>query len=204
MFIFFEETGLLTSRFSKRTTFSKIKNDFKGKKQGMKKILSICLFLMLLATTTTAQVKIGYYSNKKVLEAMPEYTLAQNDFAQLKEQYAQEADRAEKEFNAKYEEFLNDLKSLTPTIRRKRQEELKQFMESNIRFREEVARLLAQAEQDAITPLQNKINTTLRLIAAEYSLDIILNTDSNACPYLSPSIGEDINDIVRTTLSSSK
>lgn len=204
MFIFFEETGLLTSRFSKRTTFSKIKNDFKGKKQGMKKILSICLFLMLLATTTTAQVKIGYYSNKKVLEAMPEYTLAQNDLAQLKEQYAQEADRAEKEFNAKYEEFLNDLKSLTPTIRRKRQEELKQFMESNIRFREEVARLLAQAEQDAITPLQNKINTTLRLIAAEYSLDIILNTDSNACPYLSPSIGEDINDIVRTTLSSSK
>ena len=170
----------------------------------MKKILSICLFLMLLATTTTAQVKIGYYSNKKVLEAMPEYTLAQNDLAQLKEQYAQEADRAEKEFNTKYEEFLNDLKSLTPTIRRKRQEELKQFMESNIRFREEVARLLAQAEQDAITPLQNKINTTLRLIAAEYSLDIILNTDSNACPYLSPAIGEDINEIVRTALSSSK
>ena len=135
---------------------------------------------------------------------MPEYTLAQNDLAQLKEQYAQEADRAEKEFNAKYEEFLNDLKSLTPTIRRKRQEELKQFMESNIRFREEAARLLAQAEQDAITPLQNKINTTLRLVAAEYSLDIILNTDSNACPYLSPSIGEDINEIVRTALSSSK
>lgn len=170
----------------------------------MKKILSICLFLMMLATTATAQVKIGYYSNKNVLEAMPEYAIAQNDLAQLKEQYAQEADRAEKEFNAKYEEFLNDLKSLTPTIRRKRQEELKQFMESNIRFREEVARLLAQAEQDALTPLQNKINTTLRLIAAEYSLDIILNTDSNACPYLSPSIGEDINDIVRTTLSSSK
>lgn len=158
----------------------------------------------MLATTATAQVKIGYYSNKNVLEAMPEYAIAQNDLAQLKEQYAQEADRAEKEFNTKYEEFLNDLKSLTPTIRRKRQEELKQFMESNIRFREEVARLLAQAEQDALTPLQNKINTTLRLIAAEYSLDIILNTDSNACPYLSPSIGEDINDIVRTTLSSSK
>ena len=135
---------------------------------------------------------------------MPEYTLAQNDLAQLKEQYAQEADRAEKEFNTKYEEFLNDLKSLTPTIRRKRQEELKQFMESNIRFREEVARLLAQAEQDAITPLQNKINTTLRLIAAEYSLDIILNTDSNACPYLSPAIGEDINESVTTALSSSK
>lgn len=170
----------------------------------MKKILSICLFIMLLATTASAQVKIGYYSNKNVLEAMPEYAIAKNDLAQLKHQYAQEADRAEKEFNAKYEEFLNDLKSLTPTIRRKRQEELKQFMESNIRFREEAARLLAQAEQDAITPLQNKINTTLRLIAAEYSLDIILNTDSNACPYLSPSIGEDINEIVRTTLSSSK
>ena len=99
MFIFFEETGLLTSRFSKRTTFSKIKNDFKGKKQGMKKILSICLFLMLLATTTTAQVKIGYYSNKKVLEAMPESTLAQNDLEQLKEQDAQGDGGAEKDLN---------------------------------------------------------------------------------------------------------
>ena len=61
---------------------------------------------------------------------MPEYTLAQNDLAQLKEQYAQEADRAEKEFNTKYEEFLNDLKSLTPTIRRKRQEELQYTVKS--------------------------------------------------------------------------
>lgn len=167
-----------------------------------KLIISLCLTLMSIAMT--AQVKIGYYSNDMALKAMPEYTVAQNDLQQLRNQYKDEALRAEKEFNAKYEEFLNDLKSLSPTIRRKRQEELKHFMESNLRFREEAQRLLAQAEKDAMLPLQEKINLTLRIIAAERSLAVIVNMDSNACPFLSPALSEDLNDIVRTALSKTK
>ena len=167
-----------------------------------KLIISLCLTLMSIAMT--AQVKIGYYSNDMALKAMPEYTVAQNDLQQLRNQYKDEALRAEKEFNAKYEEFLNDLKSLSPTIRRKRQEELKHFMESNLRFREEAQRLLAQAEKDAMLPLQEKINLTLRIIAAERSLAVIVNTDSNACPFLSPALSEDLNDIVRPALSKTK
>ena len=167
-----------------------------------KLIISLCLTLMSIAMT--AQVKIGYYSNDMALKAMPEYTVAQNDLQQLRNQYKDEALRAEKEFNAKYEEFLNDLKSLSPKIRRKRQEELKHFMESNLRFREEAQRLLAQAEKDAMLPLQEKINLTLRIIAAERSLAVIVNMDSNACPFLSPALSEDLNDIVRTALSKTK
>lgn len=170
----------------------------------MIKRITVLFCLVLLTLASVAQVKIGYYSNREVIEAMPEYLAVQNDLQNLRNQYEEEAVRAEKEFNAKYEAFLNDLKSLSTTIRRKRQEELKQYMDSNIRFRDEMQRLLKQAESDAILPLQEKINVALKIIAEQQELDIIVNTDSNACPFISSSVGQDINAILRDTVSKTK
>ena len=75
-----------------------------------------------------------------------------------------------------------------------------QAMETNVKFRDEANRLLAQAEKDAITPLQKRIDETLRLIAAEHSYLLIVNTDSNTCPFISPIIGDDINVIITEAL----
>lgn len=110
----------------------------------------------------------------------------------LRAQYDQETQRADEEFNAKYEEFLDNYGTLATSIRRKRQTELQQTMEANVRFREESRRLLRQAEEDAIAPLQQKIDAVLSSYAAQNGFDVVLNTDSNACPYLNPAISVDI------------
>lgn len=161
----------------------------------------VLLMLLAMPQSAMAQVKIGMFSNKTALESMPAYKTAQADLQRLKEQYDQEIKRAEEEFNSKYEDFLENVNTLAPSIRRKRQAELQQYMESNMRFREETKRLLKQAENDAIAPLQQRINTTLRIIAAEQGYDVIINTDSNAVPFISSAISEDINMHLQNALS---
>ena len=158
----------------------------------MKKILSIALLLVLLTIPSAAQVRIGYYSNDAVMREMPEYQQAQDELNNLRAQYDKEAQRADEEFNAKYEEFLDSYSTLATSIRRKRQTELQQTMESNVRFREEAQRLLRQAEEDAMTPVQQKLNDAIRSLAATLNVDVVLNTDSNACPYLNPNTSVDI------------
>jgi len=158
----------------------------------MKKSFSIFIMLVLLTIPSAAQVRIGYYSNDAVMQAMPAYHQVQEDLKALRTQYANETQRADEEFNAKYEEFLDSYSSLATSIRRKRQTELQQSMETNVKFREEAQRLLRQAEEDAIAPLQQKINAAVRSIAATMDVDVVLNTDGNACPYLNPNTSADI------------
>lgn len=152
--------------------------------------------LVLLALPSAAQVRIGYFSNDAVLRSMPEYIQAQKELDQLRLQYDTETQRAEQEFNTKYEEFLDNLSTLAQSIRRKRQAELQQLMESNVKFREEANRLLRQAEDDAIAPLQQRIDAALKAVATTHQFIIILNTDSNACPYIDSSISEDVSTLI--------
>ena len=131
---------------------------------------------------------------------MPAYVQVQKDLQQLRAQYDKETQRAQDEFNAKYEEFLESYNSLAPSIRRKRQVELQQLMESNVKFREEAQRLLRQAEQDAMLPLQQIIEDAVGTVAEERGCIIVLNTDSNACPYINPAVSEDITSYVSNAL----
>lgn len=158
----------------------------------MKKTLYISLFLLLLALPSAAQVKIAYYSHSAVLESMSEYKIAMIDLEGLRKQFNEETQHADEEFNAKYEEFMDNYGSLATTIRRKRQTELQQTMEANVRFREESQRLLRQAENDAMHRINKKLNAVIGALASDEGYDVVLNTDSDACPYLNPAISEDI------------
>ena len=76
-------------------------------------ILSI-IVTVIIPLTASAQVSIGYYSNNKVLASLAEYRQAMADVEQLRAQYERETQRAEKEFNTKYEEFLDNVTTLAP------------------------------------------------------------------------------------------
>lgn len=160
----------------------------------------IALQSTLFALYSDAQIKIGYLSYESVVVTMPEYRVAQEDLARLRAQYEEETKRAEEEFNVKYEDFLDSFSNLATSIRRKRQTELQQLMESNVRFRDEAKRLLQQAEDDAMAPVQKRLNDVLAVVAKSNGYTIILNTDSNACPYIDPMLGEDVTDIVKEAL----
>ena len=158
------------------------------------------LLLLLFPMVMTAQTKVGYFSHDAVLRAMPGYAEAQSAVDKLRSQYDAETQRVEDEFNRKYEEFLEGQRDFAPTILQKRQTELQELMAKNIQFRQEAERLLRQAEQDALVPLNNKISEVVKTLGLERGFLMILNTDGDALQYVDLEMGEDLTNVILSRL----
>ncbi len=160
----------------------------------MNKKVLLLLFVVLFAVSANAQsIKFGYFSYDVALKSMPGYSLAKHKLDDMRAQYDAEMKRSEDEFNKKYEEFLDGQRDFAPSILEKRQAELRELMEKNLAFKENVKKLLSQAEQDAYAPLKNKLNLALQHIGQAKGYSFILNTDNNAMPFINVADGEDIS-----------
>ena len=150
------------------------------------------------------EMVFGYFSYDEALRSMPEYKNVKNNLDNLSKQFKAEADRSEAEFNKKYEAFLDEQRDLAPSILKKRQAELQDMLERNIAFKDEAQRLLSEAEQEGYAPLKAKITVVLNKIGMEQGLAFVLNTDSNAVPYINSAVGVDINLLVKKELLGGK
>lgn len=142
------------------------------------------------------QMKIGFFSYDAVLKAMPDYTVATSNIDNLRKQYDAEMQTAQKEFNEKYENFLENQSGMASAIREKRQSELQSMLERNVAFKQEADRLLAKAQEEVMAPLHKKIDAVVKSFGSERDYIVILNTDNNAAPYINPVIGEDVTALL--------
>ena len=165
----------------------------------------VLLVLLFTALTASAQesaqvLRFGYLSYETALKSMPEYTLVAQKLAQLKEQFQAETLRVEDEFNSKYEDFLEGQRDFPRTILQKRQSELQELMDKNIKFKEQGREELAQAEREAMAPLRIRLIEMLSKIGREKGYAFIYDTDTKALTFLNISFGEDINQLVQDAL----
>ena len=165
-------------------------------------IAILCAVLCASAQQDSTQMvlKFGHLSYEQALKSMPDYTLAQQMLAEQRAQYEAEQQRVERDFNAKYEEFLEGMSEFPQTILRKRQTELKELLERNIAFKAQAERQLAEDEKTVFAPLKEKLAAVLAQIGLEQGYAFILNTDGNVTPFVSPVYGEDINQLVQDAL----
>ena len=163
-------------------------------------LIALSVFLVISAQESTQGFRFGYLSYEAALQSMPDYAKAQQQLATLKAQYQAETKRVEDEFNRKYEEFLEGQRDFPKTILQKRQTELQELMEKNIAFKENSRQELAQAEIDMMAPLKTRLTELLEKIGRERGYVFIIDTDTNALPFINPELGDDINELVRNTL----
>jgi outer membrane protein len=145
-------------------------------------------------------VRFGYLNYQQALQSMPQYALVQKKMADLRSQYEAEMQRVTEEFNRKYEEFLEGQHEFPKTILQKRQTELQELMTRNVTFKEESRKQIAEAEREALAPLKIRLAETVAKIASERGLALVVNTASDACPYINPELGEDLNQLVINAL----
>ena len=74
-------------------------------------------------------------------------------------------------------------------------------MTRNVAFKEESRKQLAAAEREALAPLKIHLAETVAQIATECGLALVVNTDSDACPYINPDWGENLNELVISSLA---
>ena len=172
----------------------------------MKKFLVSLTFalapLMTFAQQETgaASFRFGYFSYDEVFHTMPGYTIAKHNVDDLRAKYDAETKRVEDEFNQKYEEFLEGQRSFAPSILAKRQAEIRELMEKNIAFKADAQRLLKQAEEEEYAPLKAKIKMALQKVGKAMGLAFILNTDSEAAPYMDAAMGENVTTLVKENI----
>jgi outer membrane protein len=163
-------------------------------------IIVMSVFLGVRAQESTPTFRFGYLSYETALKAMPEYASVQQKMKTLQDQYQAETLRVEDEFNRKYEDFLDGQRDFPRTILQKRQSELQELMEKNIRFKEQGRQELADAEREAMAPLRIRLIEMLSTIGRERGYAFIYDTDTKALPFLNISFGEDINQLVQDAL----
>ena len=162
-------------------------------------IIAICAVLCVSAQDSIS-IRFGYLNYQQALQSMPQYALVQQKMADLRKQYEAEMQRVTDEFNRKYEEFLEGQHEFPKTILQKRQTELQELMTRNVTFKEESRKQLAEAEREALAPLKIRLAETVAKIAGNRGLALVVNTASDACPYINPEMGEDLNQLVTNAL----
>ena len=148
-----------------------------------------------------AQPFVGCLSYDAMLRSMPQYAIVEKELADLRQAYDEEMKRVEEDFNQKYEAFLEGRKDFPRTILLKRQTELQQLMQRNMEFKDKGREELAQARKDKLAPLHALLSQAISTVAREHRLALVVNTDSNACPFIEPSLAIDLSDEVKLLLS---
>ncbi len=163
-------------------------------------MICVCFALNALAQDSTQVFRFGYLSYKAAIESMTDYATVQKQMTDLRAQYQAETLRVEDEFNRKYEDFLEGQRDFPRTILQKRQTELQELMEKNIRFKENSLKELEEAERQAMAPLRIRLIELLAKIGTERNYEFIYDTDTKALPFINPAHGEDINQLVQDAL----
>lgn len=151
-------------------------------------------------TETVSPIRFGFFSYDKALKAMPEYAATQESIKAMRASYEKEVKRVEDEFNQKYESFLEGQRDFPRTILLKRQNELQDLLQRNVDFKVKARQEMKEAEVALIKPLRQRLDDALIVIAHEYGLAVILNTDSNACPFIEPSLSLNVQQLVEEYL----
>ena len=172
----------------------------------MKKYLIAMAMLLAFATGSKAQEEepveaapaplYGYLSFSKALQAMPEYAVAMDSVQRFQEACQKEMTRVEKDFNVKYEAFLDGQKDFPRTILLKRQQELQQVLQQNVAFRQQLQDEVKKTEAALLIPVKEKLQQQLAEIGAAKGLHFILNTDNDQLPWLNPALLLDVQPLL--------
>ena len=165
----------------------------------MKKFLLVifaCIAMAAQAQDNAPALKFGYLSYDLALKSMKVYATVQMRMDSLRSAFNAEMQRVEDEFNRKYEDFLDGQKDFPRTILLKRQTELQEMLQKNVAFKQQSVQEMKDTEAQLMAPLRIHLNEAIATIAREQGLALVINTDANACPFIEPAMGVDVNELV--------
>lgn len=164
-------------------------------------VIFACIAMAAQAQDNAPALKFGYLSYDLALKSMKEYATVQMRMDSLRSAFNAEMQRVEDEFNRKYEDFLDGQKDFPRTILLKRQTELQEMLQKNVTFKQQSIQEMKDTEAQMMAPLRIHLNEAIATIAREQGLALVINTDANACPFIEPAMGVDVNELVVNKLN---
>lgn len=151
-------------------------------------ILAIALALPMFASAQSAP-KNGVVEVSTIVQAMPEYTDAQNKLAEASKKYETAYQSLGEEFKKLAEEFQNLKADELPAIRENKARDLQDKQNKIEQFERQAQEDLQRQQQTLMAPIMDKVRTAIEAIGKEEGYSTISEKQS----YIY--VGNDIVDI---------
>lgn len=160
----------------------------------MRKLLFVLLFLPV--TLFAQNITFGYFSMSAVMDSLPQYKAAQDEYNALLERCDSEIAHSEEELTRCYVAFLDGQSSFPEPILRKRQKELQDLVDRSVVLRDQMKEWLVQAHDSLFLPIASEIDKATERVCLIKNLAYALDTDKESCRYINPNFGVDITAYV--------
>lgn len=162
----------------------------------MKKFLMVAL--MMLPLSIFAQ-KFGHINSMDIMQAMPEYTAAQNELQQLQTQYENELKRMQDELKKKSDEYDKEKDNLLDNVKARREAELQDLYTRIQQSYQDNQKSLQETSQQKMQQISEKMLEAIKKVGDEggyvYIMDVTAGT-----PYISTTLSNDVTAIVKQKL----
>jgi len=143
----------------------------------MKRTLLTASAAMLLSLAAFAQ-RYAVIDTKYILDRMPDYKEAQKKLDQFSEQWQKEIEQKQSELDAMYRSFEAEQVMLSPSLRKKREDELfnrekelRDLQKKRFGFEGDLFR----KRQELVKPIQDRVYNAIQKLAADRQYDFILD-----------------------------
>ena len=161
-----------------------------------KKLIAI---LFLMAPLAIFAQKFGHLNSADIMQAMPEYKTAQTELQNLEKQYTNELQMMESELAKKSDAYEKEKATLPANIAQRREAELQDLYGRMQQYYQESQQLLAQASQEKMNVLVEKITKAIKEVGVAGDYLYIFDT-SSGIPYISETLSTDVTAAVKTKL----
>ena len=149
------------------------------------------------AAHAQASLKIGYTSVEYVLSQMPERKQIESDLKTYSGQLEAQLKSKQADFDAKLKAYQQGGPTMTDVVKRDKEKELQTLQQALQEFSQTAQQSLQQKQQQLLSPVLDKIQKNIDLVAAESGYTYVLNSDAGSSPILlhGPKEG-DISDLI--------
>ncbi len=162
----------------------------------MKKI--ILMALMMAPVAVFAQQKFGHLNAQDVLQAMPEYSIANGEIEAKAKEFQGEMQEMQNEFQRKAEDYEKAKDTMPQTKQQETEQELQdlyvKIQEANQDYQQQLQNLQQEKTAPLYTKLMNAITTVGKTGGYLYIMDV------NTVLYINDSISEDVTAKVKAEL----
>lgn len=144
----------------------------------MKKVFAIVFMTLGLITTVGAQNKIGHVNTQELLLALPERAEAEAEVQKKAKELEKEIKDLQAVFQEKYDAYEREKESLSPTLRKIREEELMEFQQ-RIQERQQTAQqTLQKLEERLMQPMIERVQEAIDKVAEAEKFNYVLDVTS--------------------------
>lgn len=144
----------------------------------MKQIGFILSALLLLASLSTAQPKIGYVDSDTIMKQLPEAQDTQKKLDAIIKEWQEELSKMEADWKARYDDYEKRKLILSEQKRIEIEKELVQIEDQISKYRQDkfgVQGELFRKQEELMKPIQNRIFNVIQEVAKENEYDFIFD-----------------------------